>query len=228
MQNYSLKSLRYIILLLTMLTTTFVHSAEEVFESAYAVTITSCRGSVSPPDMISDYWRGKQFIHFDNGLWGVISMEWKFESQAKQYSELTYEGRVNLIVPTDSWRKPFVMVEENGTYASTLKYLWVESHSNFNFNKLPKVKAITENYDQIKHWFSTEDQYRYTIELSDGSIYLTKIRNKRWEPIWDVNSRIIKIGNGRSPCLINFDKLRTEDYYSIKDGDYLYDLEIVH
>lgn len=67
----SLRNLSTALICSAFLLTKFLHASEEVFDNQYAVKITKCHSIVSPPDILSDYWRAHHYIHFDNGLYGV-------------------------------------------------------------------------------------------------------------------------------------------------------------
>lgn len=211
MSNHKL--LRYassFIILSMFILTALLPAEESVFDSQYAIKITGSYGFVDPPSIYSDYWLASNLIDFDNGLYGFKSSYWKHESQAKQVSEFTYSGNVNLVFHNNS----FSIVYEGKKYSSTID-LWVD-WDELKINS--RIKSVTEQVETIAQgWSSDVYKYRYLIELEDGTIFLTKdYWSSPWTS-WKIGTQIIKIGNSRQPCLINVDDVKDFSIIEVKD-----------
>ncbi|KAF3361941.1 hypothetical protein PHSC3_001499 [Chlamydiales bacterium STE3] len=193
--------------------------AFESFDETYSINITGSRGMVCPSDITNAYCTALNAIYFDNGLYGIKLSQWRHESQAQQVAGFIYSGMVNII---PHFTGDFLMVYKDGEYETTLNGLWIDK--NHEFGELPQILSITEN--RIPHWFC-KDTYRYVIELNDGTSWLTQPQSSRWEALWEIGSRTVKIGNSKHPCLINIDNVQKQDYWVIKkkNNSYLMDLE---
>jgi hypothetical protein len=204
--------------ILAVLTMRVLCASDDAFDEKFSVKITSCSGNVRPPSIYSNYWKANTFIYFDNGLYGVTDPTyWKYESQAQQMANFNYSGNCNIL--------PYFSILREGREYRTRINLWLDkSHP---FTGLPLVRSIKKEAETISHWFFAEEhQYRYTVELNDDTVWMTKIRKSPWENIWKEGSRILKIGNSQHPCLINIDAV-TEDLSTIESKHYLADVERV-
>lgn len=175
-----------------------VHALEE-FDDKYALRITRCDGYVRPPS-IDDYadpdaWRGTVFIFFENGLYGIKEWRVKQESKAIELSKTSYSGSVNIV-------GHFGLIQTGGSSAISISLRLDKRHP---FGLMPLICTIAETRETNPHWLFEKHTYRYVMALSDGTTWRTKGMTSPWKTPWQIGSRMLKIGNSRSPCLINVD-----------------------
>ncbi len=176
-------------------------AVEFLFEETHQVTITQCKGSYKEPHLLNELWQEERYIDFDNGLGGYTTSSWDTKEKAKDISEDSYSGPVNMI---HGW-SGFYLIFPDTHYALLLSRIWLDS--SFKFKDSKTVVSITENVEK-NHWFSSELFYRYVIELNDGTQWTTGRHAWPWRNIWKTGSHILRIGNSQRITFINIDDVR--------------------
>lgn len=173
------------------------------FDKAAAVKITSCDGSTMH-NAYTKQWRSQNYVRFDNGLVAIYVTLWSSHEEALTMSKMTYTGKVNIVGIPDEQIDGSVIrhafLEEGADYWTPVK-LWVDP--KYKVEKPLTISSIVETKEKAPHWFFEYTyHYAYTIELSDGSIWLLA-KATQWNTPWKKGAELIKIGTSAKPIFIN-------------------------
>lgn len=189
-----------------------VYASQYKFDLESSVKIRSSFGSVEE-DYEESKWIARRFITINNGFFVVYQTLWNDEASAIAASEEEYFGKVNIVhAPSESADFALVLEYEDLVLPVSLVF-----DSCQHLNKPPRIKSITENGG---------NGYSYIIELNDNTIWSKKESEKAWQP-WEFGTRVLKIGNSHSQCLINIDDLSSESN-DITSNDFIWDIERLH
>lgn len=232
-QRPFIKLLKIVFVLASFISLNHTFAKDNNFDIEYAITVESASGLASPPisTLIPefDYWRGSHHITFNNGLITFWVFDFDRKEQAEEYvKHAKYEiSKTYNVVPYSNTANEFYLVDQDG-YSMMLKFE-IDYEALNNPYKYPKITNISYSEEIVSYWFSQETKYKYTIELSDGSIWVTTPLSSLLNDFWAIEARIIKIGNNKTPCLINVEAVQNDGeilYYILK-GHYITDLELL-
>lgn len=192
-----------------------------VYDHHHHVKITNAYNKVTSPTFWSDHWEVRTTLHFENSLYAVSNSSWKHETEALRAVEMasleTFPKKV-VIIRSEQNNKFIVLGERDECFYSAVD-LWIDR--DHSFHQLPYIVAIIETEEEIHHWLSADQhKYRYTIELSDGTLWL-KEGTEKWKHNWMEGSEIIRVGTGLKPILINKSRVLSKEHHQVEKDDFL-------
>lgn len=195
-------------------------------DPSYAAKITESKGNYRS-DTQTYKWKSFNYIWLENGLAGSYENLWDDLAEAYTMSKMVFEGQVNIVeIAPDKSNSliRFAMIEEGVDYSIPIM-LWVKpSHKAA---KPLIIKSVVETKENTPHWFYEYCyKYRYTIKLTDGSIWL-KETDSVWKKPWKEGAELIKIGTSLKPILINKNLTDAKSLHFVDANDYISDIQLL-
>ena len=199
-------------------------NAPPTFDKAAEIMITSCDGSTQY-NSGSKKWRAFNYLRLENGLVAAYLTLWSTQAEATTMSSITYTGKVNIfetpVETIDGIAINFSFLEEGTDYQLPVR-LWV--NSKHKAEKPLTILSLVEAKEKIHHWFfESTYSYAYTIELSDGSVWLLA-KDIQWKNPWKKGTELIKVGTSAKPLFINKTLIVARSTHYVEQGEYLTDL----